>query len=86
MRAPELRSVGMGLASGILIAGILAAIPTGLDWYGNASGLFRSDSGTSWSVVFETWISWFWPLALVATPCAVLAHVKVRGGGVSKDA
>lgn len=85
MRVPDLRPVAKGLATGTLVAILAAAIPTALDWYRNWSGLFRNDSGTNWSIVFETWLSWFWPLALVAIPCAVVAHMIMRRRGITKD-
>lgn len=85
MRLTDLRAVATGLATGTVVAILAAAIPTALDWYGNWSGLFRNDSGTNWSIVFDTLFSWFWPLALVAIPCAVVVHMIMRRRGVTKD-
>lgn len=63
-----------GTGAGILGALLLAAIPTVIDWYGNPADIFHSDSGTNWGIVFETWFSWFWPIAILLVPVALLVH------------
>ena len=69
-----------GVAVGFLIALIISAIPTGMDWYANPAGIFRSENGTNWSIVFETLFSWFWPLFIVfvAASMAVLFWISSR--------
>ena len=50
----------------IALAVAVSSIATWIDWYKNPSGLFRNSAGTSWSIVFETAVSWFFPALLVA--------------------
>lgn len=59
-------------------AGLLAASTmTFLDWRLNPGGLFQSPDGTRWDVVWQTWISWFLPVAaavlVIGLPLALLA-------------
>ena len=42
-----------------------------LDWQANPGGIFRGPDGTDWAIVAATFFSWFWPVALVATPFTV---------------
>lgn len=45
------------------ILSLLAAIIlTYVDWQKNPAGLFHSAEGTDWSIVWETFASWFVPL------------------------
>jgi hypothetical protein len=56
-----------------LLAGFLVAIPmTVLDWHLNPSGVFHDETGTHWTVVAETAISWFWPVAVLVLAITVL--------------
>ena len=57
------------------IAVLFTVIPTAIDLYHNPGGIFRTEAGTEWSIVVETWLSWFWPAALLSVPMAVLVHV-----------
>lgn len=70
-----------GLVGG-LVACVIATIPTFLDWQTNPGGLFRDLNGTRWDIVFETALSWLWPLALLTVPigAAVGAWVTRRSG------
>lgn len=70
-------SIGMGSLIGLILAVLVAAIPTFLDWNQNPAGIFQGPAGTDWGIVFETFISWFWPVALVLVPVAILALVWV---------
>ena len=56
----------------MLSAAFVAGIPTAMDWSGNPAGIFRGDQGTHWNIVFDTWWSWFWPLAITAAVMAAL--------------
>ena len=50
-----------------LMALLLATFAAWLDLWKNFSGLFRSDAGTNWLMLWETFSSWMWPLwALIA--------------------
>ena len=68
------KSVFVGTCSGMVIAFLFAAIPASIDWYNNPGAIFRTEAGTDWAILSETWFSWFWPLALIAAPMAVLVH------------
>ena len=54
------RGLLIGAAAGI----VLAAGFTFADWLSNPGGIFRGDNGTRWGIVWETFLSWFWPLLL----------------------
>jgi hypothetical protein len=68
------KSVFVGTRSGIVIAFLFAAIPAAIDWYNNPGAIFRTEAGTDWAILAETWFSWFWPAALLAVPTAVPVH------------
>lgn len=65
----------MGASVGVL-AGLIVAVPmTIADWRLNPSGLFHSEhTGTDWTIVAETALSWFWPVALVCFVTTVIVH------------
>ena len=65
------RSLVLGALVGIVGAALLAAVPTVLDWTANPGGIFYTEAGTHWGRVFETWFSWFWPLAALVAPASV---------------
>ena len=67
-------SVLLGTCSGMVIAFLFAVIPASIDWYKNPGAIFRTEAGTDWAIVAETWFSWFWPAALLSVPMAVLVH------------
>ena len=58
---------------------MLVAIPmTIADWRLNPSGVFRNEQGTHWSVVAETALSWFWPVAILGFVASVATHVLIK--------
>ena len=65
-----LKPVACGAGIGLLAAAAFAAVPTAMDWRVNPGNLFHSGGHTNWPIVFDTWFSWFDPLALVAVPLA----------------
>ena len=69
---------GRALIIGALLAILLAAIPAALDWYNNPAQLFRGPTGTDWAIVWETFWSWLWPLALATVPGAVVVSYLRR--------
>lgn len=77
------RSWFLGVVVGLL-AGLLVSVPiTIADWRLNPAGIFHNEYGTDWAVVAETAISWFWPVALIATIVTVaiqtwLARVRAK--------
>lgn len=61
-----------------VVAGLLVAIPmTVADWRLNPSGIFHNEQDTQWTVVAETALSWFWPVALLALIVSVAIHVRI---------
>lgn len=83
-----MRNAARPLIIALAIAAVLAALTSGiatfLDWRTNPSGIFHGAAGTYWSVVWETWVSWFGPVLLLAA--AVLVPVllwrhRARSGG-----
>lgn len=65
-------TIGIGMnrrnwTSGITIGAIagvcVATIMTFLDWRLNPGGIFHGATGTNWTIVLETAISWFAPVA-----------------------
>ena len=55
----------MGLGLAVLVAAGIAGTASFLDWRLNPGGVFRNPEGTSWPVVWETWVSWFVPAVLL---------------------
>ena len=68
------KSIYFGISLGILFAVLISCIPTAIDWYINPAELFHNQSGTNWSIIFETWFSWFLPFALLLVPMLILFH------------
>jgi len=62
------RTIWKAVWVGGCTAALLAAIPTGMDWLGNPGGIFRTGGQTQWRFVWETWTSWFAPVALLVVP------------------
>ncbi len=61
-----------GALIGVVIAGLVSAIATALDWHANPAGIFHGSAGTDWGVVLETFVSWLWPLLLLLAPVSVV--------------
>ena len=78
----RIKSVYVGVAIGVVVAFFAAALPTAMDWYSNPDGIFRSGSASNWPIVFQTWFSWFWPVAVVSIPTAIIAHAYLRNRNV----
>ena len=55
----------LSILFGIAVGFLVGAVMTFLDWRLNPGGIFHSDSGTSWTVVWDTWFSWFAPLSVI---------------------
>lgn len=60
--------IGIGTVAGLLVA----AIMTSIDWRKNPSGIFHGPQGTDWTIVRETAISWFLPIAPTAAGLLLL--------------
>ncbi len=61
------------LLLGVTVGFIVASVMSFLDWRLNPSGIFHSDLGTDWRVVWDTWISWFIPVFVVGSTVSVPA-------------
>lgn len=84
-RSGLLRHAIVSAIIGFGAATIVAGIATFLDWQLNPGGIFRSEAGTNWQFVIDTFMSWFIPVFIaVALLCAagllVFASVARRQG------
>lgn len=78
----RIKSVYAGVSIGVVVAFFAAALPTAMDWYSNPGGVFRTGSASNWPIVFQTWFSWFWPVAVVSIPTAIFAHAYLGNRNV----
>lgn len=62
----------------LLLAFAIASVATFRDWYRNPSQLFHDHTGTHWSILIDTFVSWFWPLALLAILVTLAISVLKR--------
>jgi len=60
-----LHSYYLALRLGSVVGTLIAALFALWDWIENPGGIFSGPDGTSWSVVFETGLSWFVPTFLI---------------------
>lgn len=56
----------------VVVAATIATVATLVEWSTAPDVVFQGANGTDWSALGETWISWFWPVALVGLPIGVL--------------
>lgn len=66
------------ISAALLVSATVAGIATYLDWRLNPDGIFQGADGTDWAVVWETWISWFAPVLLLAAIVLALAWYARR--------
>ncbi len=80
------QSLRAGIGWALLLALLVALVPTFLDWRNNPGGVFRGQGGTHWGAVMETMWTWYWPLFLLIVPITTLIHgwLSARGRG-SRD-
>ena len=71
----QVRSIGQGIGIGLLLAALIAAPFTAIDWYQNPGGIFRGSGGTDFQILWETAFSWFWPSALLTVPLAIVIRL-----------
>ena len=62
-RKSWLLGAGIGFGAGLIVA----ATMTFLDWRLNPGSIFHDGTGTHWNMVWDTAISWFLPVAAIAT-------------------
>jgi len=75
----NMRSWLFGLAAGLAVAALIAAVPTAADWSLNPGGIFQGQDGTDWPVLLDTFLSWLAPAALLVSPFTVLAFAWLAG-------
>ena len=78
----DYRAALIAAVTGLLLATVVAGAATFIDWYANPGGVFRSPGGTQWSPLLETFVSWFWPFALLSLPVATVCFVAARSRGI----
>jgi len=71
MKKTCLFAISVGIAAGVVLAGIF----TVWNWLENPGGIFRDDSGTHWSFVYDTAASWFFPTLVYVTVIAAIGHL-----------
>jgi hypothetical protein len=77
---PQLKaSAKFGLTTGIVTALLITALFTTLDWARNFGGIFQNESGTNWTIVYETALSWFAPSLLLISLIATIGHLVFKG-------
>ena len=61
---------------GVLIGGVVGfavgLAMTLIDYRRNPGGIFQTQVGVHWGHLFETWVSWFVPVALMAFASSLL--------------
>ncbi|MEO1320883.1 MAG: hypothetical protein AAFV30_09990 [Pseudomonadota bacterium] len=71
--------MGQAARFALLASGTLAILVSlyfaSCDWIANPGGIFRSEAGTNWTFVWDTWLSWFLPTLIGLMPPAFLAHI-----------
>ncbi|GAA5214083.1 hypothetical protein ACFSJ3_03960 [Corallincola platygyrae] len=67
-RKQAVQVVAKVVLNATILATLLAAIPTFIDWKTNPGGIFQTEIGTQWTPVFETWFSWAWPFFFAFLP------------------
>jgi len=67
-RQLRIRGASIGLVVGIVVGLVMTTI----DYVRNPAGIFHDAAGIHWNHVFETWVSWFVPVALVAIVVSVV--------------
>jgi hypothetical protein len=77
----SIRSWLLGGVVGSTVGLIVAAGFTFADWRLNPAGIFHNDEGTDWEIVFETALSWFWPVALIVLILTVILHLWISRQG-----
>ena len=57
---------------GLLVGLVVSAVMTIVDWRLHPAGVFYDESGTAWTIVTETALSWLGPVALVTFLATVI--------------
>lgn len=67
------------IIAGIIMSSLIAFGMTLWNWIENPGSIFHDSSGTNWTFVWDTFLSWFGPLLLLLVPALLLtAYLKYR--------
>jgi len=69
----------LGLAVGGTVSAIVTIVVGTWEWLENPGGIFRSESGTNWGVMYDTAISWLMPTFVYAAVIASVVHLVWLG-------
>ena len=64
-----------GILTGAAVATAIALIVTIWEWVENPGGIFHNAEGTNWHFVYDTAVSWFFPIFGWVTVIAALIHL-----------
>jgi len=64
------KSLNIALLAGSLAGLLVAGGITLMEWWQNPGGIFQTQVGTDWHIVWQTWSSWFFPVALTVLALA----------------
>ena len=70
---------------GLVVALIVSTTVTAIEWWQNPGGIYHSDAGTDWTIVRETWSSWFVPTLLTVAGVAVLIMLVMMAVGSAAE-
>ena len=70
MMAPSKRHIGL-----LIVALMMSAIITGYHVFNNSGGVFQTEQGFSWNFIWQTFFSWFMPLAISLAIGAALGYL-----------
>jgi len=62
---------------GLLVGLVVSAVMTFVDWRHNPASIFHNESGTDWTIVAETALSWLGPVALVTFLATVIVLCSI---------
>ena len=65
------RGALIGIAVGVAVGLAVGLVMTTLDYLQNPAGVFHGEQGVHWGNVAETWVSWFVPVASIASALSV---------------
>ncbi len=68
----------LGLAAGVIVSTAVTLVITTWEWLENPGGIFRDETGTRWSFVADTAVSWFVPTFLYVAVIASAIHLAWR--------
>lgn len=70
---------------GLVVALIVSTTVTAIEWWQNPGGIFHSEAGTDWTMVRETWSSWFLPTLLTVAGVAVAIMLVMMAVGSAAE-